>query len=302
MYRYDQYDHAVVQARVEEFRDQTRRRLEGKLTDDQFKPLRLKNGLYLQLHAYMLRVAIPYGTLNSAQMRKLAHIARKYDRGYGHFTTRQNIQYNWPKLEETPDILAELAEVEMHAIQTSGNCIRNITTDHFAGVAPDEIVDPRALCEILRQWSTFHPEFAYLPRKFKIAVNGSVEDRAAVLLHDIGLHVVKDEAGKVGLRVIVGGGMGRTPIIGHVIREFLPWQHMLTYCEAILRVYNLHGRRDNLYKARIKILVKALGVEEFTRQVEAEWEASKDSPSVIPEGELARVSAFFQPPAYQSLP
>src|SRR5687768_4648513 len=302
MYRYDHHDHAIVAERVAQFRDQTRRYLAGQLTDDEFRPLRLQNGLYIQRHAPMLRVAIPYGLLSSTQLRKLAHIARKYDRGYGHFTTRQNIQYNWPRPEDTPDILAELAEVEMHAIQTSGNCIRNITTDHFAGVAPDEIVDPRALCEILRQWSTFHPEFAYLPRKFKIAVNGSVEDRAAVLLHDIGLHVVKDEAGKVGLRVIVGGGMGRTPIIGHVIREFLPWQHMLTYCEAILRVYNLHGRRDNLYKARIKILVKALGVEEFTRQVEAEWEASKDSPSVIPEGELARVSAFFQPPAYQSLP
>jgi sulfite reductase (NADPH) hemoprotein beta-component len=302
MYRYDAYDHSIVRDRVAQYRDQVRRYLAKELTDDEFRPLRLQNGLYIQRHAPMLRVAIPYGLLSATQLRKLAHIARKYDRGYGHFTTRQNIQFNWPRLEDTPDILAELAEVEMHAIQTSGNCIRNITTDHFAGVAPDEIVDPRALCEILRQWSTFHPEFAYLPRKFKIAVNGSVEDRAAVLLHDIGLHVVRNEAGEVGLRVIVGGGMGRTPIIGHVIREFLPWRHMLTYCEAILRVYNLHGRRDNLYKARIKILVKALGVEAFTRQVEAEWEAGKDSPSVIPEGELERVSAFFQPPAYQSLP
>jgi sulfite reductase (NADPH) hemoprotein beta-component len=299
MYRYDHYDHAIVAERVAQFRDQTRRYLAGQLTDDEFRPLRLQNGLYIQRHAPMLRVAVPYGILSSAQLRKLAHIARRYDRGYGHFTTRQNVQYNWPKLEEVPDILAELAEVEMHAIQTSGNCIRNITTDHFAGVAPDEIVDPRALCEILRQWSTFHPEFAYLPRKFKIAVNGSVEDRAAVLLHDIGLHVVKGDSGEVGLRVIVGGGMGRTPIIGHVVREFLPWRHMLTYCEAILRVYNRFGRRDNIYKARIKILVKALGVEEFTRLVEAEWEATKDSPAVIPEGELARVAAHFEPPAYE---
>ncbi len=301
MYRYDHYDKTLVRERVAQYRDQIRRYLAGELTDDELRPLRLQNGLYIQRHAPMLRVAIPYGLLSSTQLRTLAHIARKYDRGYGHFTTRQNIQYNWPKLEETPDILAELAEVEMHAIQTSGNCIRNITTDHFAGVAPDEIVDPRALCEILRQWSTFHPEFAFLPRKFKIAVNGSVEDRAAVLLHDIGLHVVRNDAGEVGLRVMVGGGMGRTPIIGHVIRAFLPWQHMLTYCEAILRVYNLHGRRDNLYKARIKILVKALGIEEFARQVEAEWEATKDSPSVIPEGELERVAAHFADPPYKSL-
>ncbi len=301
MYRYDTYDKTLVRERVAQYRDQIRRYLAGELTDDELRPLRLQNGLYIQRHAPMLRVAIPYGLLSSTQLRTLAHIARKYDRGYGHFTTRQNIQYNWPKLEETPDILAELAEVEMHAIQTSGNCIRNITTDHFAGVAPDEIVDPRALCEILRQWSTFHPEFAFLPRKFKIAVNGSVEDRAAVLLHDIGLHVVKNESGEVGLRVIVGGGMGRTPIIGHVIREFLPWRHMLTYCESILRVYNLHGRRDNLYKARIKILVKALGIGEFARQVEAEWEATKDSPSVIPDGELERVAAHFADPPYESL-
>jgi sulfite reductase (NADPH) hemoprotein beta-component len=302
MYRYDAYDHAIVRDRVAQYRDQVRRYRAGELTEDEFRPLRLQNGLYIQRHAPMLRVAIPYGVLSSRQLRRLAHIARTYDRGYGHFTTRQNLQFNAPRLEDTPDILEELAEVEMHAIQTSGNCIRNITTDHFAGVAPDEIVDPRALCEILRQWSTFHPEFAYLPRKFKVAVNGSVEDRAAVLLHDIGLHVVRDPAGEVGLRVIVGGGMGRTPVIGHVIREFLPWQHMLTYCEAILRVYNRHGRRDNLYKARIKILVKALGAGEFTRQVEAEWEATKDSPSVIPSEELARVSRFFEPPAYESLP
>ena len=302
MYRYDSYDHALVAERVAQFRDQTRRYLAGELTDDEFRPLRLQNGLYIQRLAPMLRVAIPYGLLSAAQLRMLAHIARKHDKGYGHFTTRQNIQYNWPKLEEVPDILALLASVEMHAIQTSGNCVRNITTDHFAGVAPDEIVDPRPLAEILRQWSTFHPEFAYLPRKFKIALNGAQADRAAVLLHDIGLHVVRDAAGEVGLRVIVGGGMGRTPIIGHAIREFLPWRHMLTYIEAILRVYNRYGRRDNIYKARIKILVKALGVAEFTRQVDAEWEASKDSPAVITDEEFARVAAHFQPHDYESLP
>ncbi len=301
MYRYDSYDQSLVDERVAQFRDQTRRYLAGELTDDEFRPLRLQNGLYIQRHAPMLRVAIPYGLLSSRQTRKLAHIARKYDKGYGHFTTRQNIQYNWPRLEEVPEILAELASVEMHAIQTSGNCVRNITTDHFAGVAPDEIVDPRALAEILRQWSTFHPEFAYLPRKFKIAFNGATTDRAAILLHDIGLHAVRNGAGDVGLRVIVGGGMGRTPIVGHVTREFLPWQHMLTYVEAILRVYNRYGRRDNIYKARIKILVKALGVPEFARQVEEEWEATKDSPSVIPQEEFDRVAAHFPPPAYETL-
>ena len=302
MYRYDSYDHALVAERVAQFRDQTRRHLAGELSEDEFRPLRLQNGLYIQRQAPMLRVAIPYGLLSAAQLRMLAHIARKFDKGYGHFTTRQNIQYNWPKLEEVPDILALLASVEMHAIQTSGNCVRNITTDHFAGVAPDEIVDPRPLAEILRQWSTFHPEFAYLPRKFKIALNGAESDRAAVLLHDIGLDVVRNAAGEVGVRVIVGGGMGRTPIIGHAIREFLPWRHMLTYIEAILRVYNRHGRRDNIYKARIKILVKALGVEEFTRQVDAEWEASKDSLAVITDAELARVAAHFEPHPYESLP
>jgi sulfite reductase (NADPH) hemoprotein beta-component len=299
MYRYDDYDHALVADRVAQFRDQTRRHLAGELSEDEFRPLRLQNGLYIQRHGPMLRVAIPYGLLSARQLRQLARIARRYDRGYGHFTTRQNIQYNWPKLEEVPDLLAELAEVEMHAIQTSGNCVRNITTDHFAGVAPDEIVDPRALCEVLRQWSTFHPEFAYLPRKFKIAVNGSVQDRAAVLLHDIGLHVLRNGAGEIGLRVIVGGGMGRTPIIGQVIREFLPWPHMLTYVEAILRVYNRHGRRDNSFKARVKILLKALGVEEFTRQVEAEWEATRESPSVIPKTELDRIATHFAPPSYE---
>jgi sulfite reductase (NADPH) hemoprotein beta-component len=301
MYRYDSYDHALVADRVAQFRGQTQRYIAGELSDDEFRPLRLQNGLYIQRHAPMLRVAIPYGLLSSKQLRKLAFIARKFDKGYGHFTTRQNIQYNWPKLEEVPDILAHLAEVEMHANQTSGNCIRNITTDHFAGVAADEIIDARPLAEILRQWSTFHPEFAYLPRKFKIALNGSETDRAAVLLHDIGLHVVRNGAGEIGLRVIVGGGMGRTPIVGHVIREFVPWQHMLTYCEAILRVYNRYGRRDNIFKARIKILVKALGVPEFARQVEAEWEASKDSPSVITDEELARVAAHFQPQPYEKL-
>jgi sulfite reductase (NADPH) hemoprotein beta-component len=303
MYRYDAYDHAIVAERVAQFRDQTRRYLAGELTDDEFRPLRLQNGLYIQRHAPMLRVAVPYGLLSSTQLRMLAHIARKHDRGYGHFTTRQNIQFNWPKLEETPDILALLAEVEMHAIQTSGNCIRNITTDHFAGVAADEIIDPRPLAEILRQWSTFHPEFAYLPRKFKIALNGAEADRAAVLLHDIGLHVIRNASGEVGLRVIVGGGMGRTPIVGHVIREFLPWRQMLTYCEAILRVYNRYGRRDNIYKARVKILVKALGIEEFARQVEAEWEiARKDSPAIITQEEFDRVAAHFEPRAYEGLP
>jgi sulfite reductase (NADPH) hemoprotein beta-component len=301
MYRYDHYDHALVAERVAEYRDQTQRFLAGKLTEDEFRPLRLRNGLYIQRHAPMLRVAVPYGLLSSTQLKMLAYIARTYDKGYGHFTTRQNIQYNWPKLEQVPDILALLAEVEMHAIQTSGNCIRNITTDHFAGVAADEIIDPRPLAEILRQWSTFHPEFNWLPRKFKIALNGSEADRAAVLLHDIGLHVIRNEAGEVGIRVIVGGGMGRTPIIGHVIREFLPWRHMLTYCEAILRVYNRFGRRDNIFKARIKILVKALGVEEFTKQVEAEWEATKESPSIITDEELARVAAHFEPHQYRKL-
>jgi len=302
MYRYDRYDHALVAERVAQFRDQTQRFLAGKLTEDEFRPLRLRNGLYIQRQAPMLRVAIPYGLLSSTQLRMLAHIARKYDRGYGHFTTRQNLQYNWPRLEDVPDILALLAEVEMHAIQTSGNCVRNITTDHFAGVAPDEIVDTRPLAEILRQWSTFHPEFNWLPRKFKIALSGSQSDRTAVLLHDIGLQLVRDEAGETGMRVIVGGGMGRTPIIGHVIREFLPWRHMLTYVEAILRVYNRYGRRDNLWKARIKILVKSLGPAEFARQVEEEWEATRDSPSVITDEELARVAAHFEPHPYEKLP
>ena len=299
MYRYDFLDRTLVAERVAQFRDQTRRFLAGELTEDEFRPLRLRNGLYIQRHAPMLRVAIPYGVLSSTQLRKLAHIARRYDRGYGHFSTRQNLQLNWPRLEDVPEILAELAEVDMHAIQTSGNCVRNITTDHFAGIAPDEIVDGRALAEILRQWSTSHPEFNWLPRKFKIAVNGASTDRTALLLHDVGLGLVRDAYGEVGVRISVGGGMGRTPMIGHVIREFLPWRHMLTYLEAILRVYNRYGRRDNLWKARIKILVKSLGPEEFGRQVEAEWEATRDSPSTITELELQRVCAFFAPPDYE---
>ncbi|HYC35141.1 MAG TPA: nitrite/sulfite reductase [Usitatibacter sp.] len=301
MYRYDRLDQTLVEERVAQFRDQTRRFLAGELTEDEFRPLRLQNGLYIQRHAPMLRIAVPYGLLSSRQLRTLAALARRYDRGYGHFTTRQNLQLNWPKLEDVPEILAELASVEMHAIQTSGNCIRNITSDHFAGIAPDEIVDPRVLAEILRQWSTLHPEFAYLPRKFKIAINGSVEDRTAVLLHDIGLHVVRDAAGELGLRVVVGGGMGRTPMIGHVIREFLPWREMLTYLEAILRVYNRHGRRDNLYKARIKILVKGLGVEEFARQVESEWETGRTSQGLLTADELERVAAHFPDPPYEAL-
>ena len=301
MYRYDQYDHQIVRERVAQFRSQVERRISGELTEDEFRPLRLQNGLYLQRHAYMLRVAIPYGLLSATQMRKLGHIARKYDRGYGHFTTRQNIQYNWIELEQTPDILAELASVEMHAIQTSGNCIRNITSDQFCGVAADERADPRPYIEILRQWSTFHPEFAWLPRKFKIAVNAAAEDRAAVQVHDIGLNLIRNEAGEFGFQVLVGGGLGRTPVIGSVIREFLPWQHLLSYTEAIMRVYNQYGRRDNKYKARIKILVKALGAEEFARQVEAEWLDLKDSPSTITPEELARVASYFAPPAYEAL-
>jgi len=302
MYRYDQYDHQIVRERVAQYRDQVRRRISGELSEDEFRPLRLQNGLYLQRHAYMLRIAVPYGLLSSAQMRMFAQIAREHDRGYGHFTTRQNIQFNWINLEETPDILAKLASVEMHAIQTSGNCVRNITSDEFCGIAPDEIVDPRPYCEILRQWSTFHPEFAYLPRKFKIAINGAQEDRAAIMVHDIGLSVVKNEQGETGFRVFVGGGMGRTPILGSEIRAFLPWQHMMSYIEAILRVYNQYGRRDNMYKARIKILVKAIGADEFARQVEAEWQDLKDGPSTLTEEELQRVAACFTAPAYDKLP
>jgi sulfite reductase (NADPH) hemoprotein beta-component len=302
MYRYDQYDHLIVKERVAQYRDQVRRRLSDELIEDEFRILRLQNGLYLQRHAYMLRIAVPYGLLASRQVRMFAHIARKYDRGYGHFTTRQNIQFNWIKLEESPDILAELATVEMHAIQTSGNCIRNTTSDELAGVAADEIVDPRPYAELIREWSTFHPEFAYLPRKFKIAISGSEQDRAATAVHDIGLHVIKNDAGEVGFRVLVGGGMGRTPILGSQIRDFLPWKHAMSYLEAILRVYNQYGRRDNIYKARIKILVKAIGPEEFARQVEAEWQDIKDGPSTLTEEELQRVANYFTEPAYETLP
>jgi sulfite reductase (NADPH) hemoprotein beta-component len=302
MYRYDTIDRTLVLERVAEYRDQLQRFLSGQLGEDEFRPLRLRNGLYIQRHAPMLRIAVPYGLLSSEQLRVLAHIAHRYDRGYGHFTTRQNIQFNWIKLEDTADILALLAEVQMHAIQTSGNCVRNITSDEFAGIAPDEIVDPRALAEILRQWSTFHPEFNWLPRKFKIAVSGAREDRAATAFHDIGLYLLRNAAGQLGVRVLAGGGMGRTPVIGSVIRDWLPWQHLLTYVESILRVYNLHGRRDNIYKARIKILVKALGVEEFTRQVEEDFARSVNGPSTLTPQELARVSAYFSAPAYEDAP
>jgi sulfite reductase (NADPH) hemoprotein beta-component len=302
MYKYDEIDQAIVDERVAQYRDQVRRFLAGELTDDEFRPLRLQNGLYIQRHAPMLRIAVPYGTLSSRQLRKLGDIAKRYDRGYGHFSTRQNLQLNWPKLEDTPDILAELATVQMHAIQTSGNCIRNITTDQFAGVAPDEIIDPRAIAEIMRQWSTFHPEFALLPRKFKIAVSGSKQDRAIVQAHDIGVEFYYDDKQKIAAKIWVGGGLGRTPILGEVIRDHVEWQHVLTYCEAIIRVYNLHGRRDNAFKARIKILVKALGIEEFKRQVEAEWVHLKDSPNTITESELTRVGQYFTSMPYETLP
>ncbi|MBN8846503.1 MULTISPECIES: nitrite/sulfite reductase [unclassified Sphingomonas] len=300
MYRYDKYDQAIVDARVEEFRDQARRRLAGQMTDDQFKPLRLKNGLYLQLHAYMLRVAIPYGTLNSRQMRMLAHIARKYDRGYGHFTTRQNIQYNWIKLEEAADILAELATVEMHAIQTSGESIRNLSSDQYAGAAADEILDPRPWAELLRQATTFHPEFSYLPRKFKIAVTAADEDRAAIRLHDIGLKLVRNEAGELGFEVYIGGGMGRTPFVAPLIRPFLPADNLFSYLEAALRVWNRGGRRDNIHKQRIKILVHDLGQEEFTRQVEEEWQHILRNNSDVPRAEVDRIAAYFAPPPFET--
>ncbi len=302
MYRYDTYDQTLVDERVAQFRDQTRRFLAGQLSEDEFRPLRLQNGLYVQRHAPMLRVAIPYGMLSSTQMRKLASIARRYDRGYGHFSTRQNIQFNWPVLETVPDILAELATVEMHAIQTSGNCIRNTTTDQFAGVAHDELIDSRAVCEIVRQWSTFHPEFAFLPRKFKIAINGSVQDRAATRVHDIGIHALEADDGSLGFRILVGGGLGRTPMIGHVIREWLPRGELLNYLDAVLRVYNRHGRRDNLYKARIKILVRDLTPAVFAEQVEEEWALLAGGPAFVPEAEYDRMEAFFASPAYETLP
>jgi len=299
MYQYDNYDQAIVDARVDEFRDQVQRRLANEITEDEFKPLRLMNGLYLQLHAYMLRVAIPYGTLSSKQLHMLAHIARRYDRDYAHFTTRQNLQYNWMKLHETPDLLADLASVEMHAIQTSGNCIRNISSDQFAGAAADEVADPRPYAELLRQWSSFHPEFSFLPRKFKIAVTASATDRAALQLHDIGLQLI-EQGGELGFRVLVGGGMGRTPMIGHWIREWVPVRQYLSYCEAILRVYNRYGRRDNIYKARIKILVHELGAEEFTRQVEAEWTLLEPLGIDAPPAEYDRIVAQFADPAYDT--
>jgi len=302
MYRYDKFDHQITGQRIAQFGDQVRRRMSGELTEDEFRILRLHNGLYLQVHAYMLRVAVPYGLLSSAQMRMLATVARKYDRDYGHFSTRQNIQFNWIKLEDAPAILADLARVEMHANQTSGNCIRNITCDEFAGVAQDEIVDPRPYAEILRQWSTFHPEFAYLPRKFKIAITGASEDRAATAVHDIGLTAVKNAQGEVGFRVLVGGDLGRTPILGTEIRDFVPWQHVITYIESIVRVYNEYGRRDNLYKARIKILVKAIGIDEFRRRVEADWQYTRNGPCTITAAELNRVAAFFTAPDYEQLP
>ena len=299
MYQYDQYDQSIVDARVEEFRDQVKRRLDGHMTEDQFKPLRLMNGLYLQLHAYMLRVAVPYGTLSSRQMRMLGHVARKYDRGYGHFTTRQNLQFNWIKLEDAPDILAELATVEMHAIQTSGNCIRNISSDQFAGAAADEVTDPRPWAELLRQWSTFHPEFTYLPRKFKIAVIAAPEDRAAMRLHDIGIELLERE-GVLGAKIFVGGGMGRTPMISHEIKDFITADELMSYLEACLRVYNRYGRRDNIYKARIKILLHELGPDEYRRQVEEEFAQVKMLGIDPPVAELERISAFFAPPTFET--
>ncbi|MDR1936230.1 MAG: nitrite/sulfite reductase [Candidatus Accumulibacter sp.] len=306
MYRYDSIDRRIVDARVAQHRGQVARHLAGTLADEELRPVRLQNGLYIERHGPMLRVAIPYGLLSSAQLRKLADISRRYDRGYGHFTTRLNMQFNWPKFEETPAILDELASVEMHAIQSSGACIRNITADKFAGVAPDELADPRPYCEIMRQWSTLHPEFAFLPRKFKIAVNGADEDRAMIRMYDLGLQLVRarpeDEASEIGLRVFAGGGMGRTPMVGRLLRDFLPRRHLLTYLEAVLRVYNRYGRRDNLYKARIKILVNALGVEEFARRVEEEWAFLKDGPETLTDEEFDRVAAYFAPPPYESLP
>jgi len=302
MYRYDQFDNEFVRARVDQFRDQVGRRLAGDLTEEQFKPLRLMNGLYLQLHAYMLRVAIPYGTLNGRQMRKLADIARRYDRGYGHFTTRQNLQFNWPKLEDVPEILSELADVEMHAIQTSGNCIRNVTADRFAGAAADEIADPRPYAEILRQWSSLHPEFTYLPRKFKLAVSGSDTDRAAIRVHDIGLQVARNAAGDLGFEVYVGGGQGRTPMLARLVREFLPEADLLAYCEAILRVYNLYGRRDNKYKARIKILMHETGLGELRRDIEAEFDDVRQGALALPETEIRRIEAYFAAPDFSTLP
>ncbi|MFO1392003.1 MAG: nitrite/sulfite reductase, partial [Agitococcus sp.] len=302
MYQYDAYDQKIVDQRVAQFRDQTQRYLAGELSEDEFRPFRLQNGLYVQRYAPMLRVAVPYGMLSSVQLRTLANIARDYDRGYAHISTRQNIQYNWPELARVPDILADLAKVQMHAIQTSGNCIRNTTTDQFAGVVAGEIIDPRPTCELIRQWSTFHPEFAFLPRKFKIAVNALPDtDRAATAVHDIGIYIVKNETGEIGYKVLVGGGLGRTPIIGSIIREFLPQNELIAYLDAVLRVYNLYGRRDNKYKARIKILVKALTPEVFAQKVEAEFAHTKTEAMLVPAEEFARLASFFTEPAYQSL-
>lgn len=301
MYQYDDYDRALVFERVAQFRDQVERFMAGELSEEEFLPLRLQNGLYMQKHAYMLRVAIPYGTLSAEQMRTLASIASDYDRGYGHFTTRQNMQFNWIELHQVPDILQRLAQVNMHAIQTSGNCVRNITTEAFAGVAADELIDPRPLAEILRQWSTINPEFLFLPRKFKIAICSAKQDRAAIMMHDIGLYLYPGHDGQMLLRVIVGGGLGRTPILGLQIRDGLPWQHLLSYVEAVLRVYNRHGRRDNKYKARIKILVKALGIEAFAKEVEEEWQHLKDGPAQLTEDEYQRVASAFVPPSYRTL-
>ncbi len=301
MYVYDQYDQQIIDERVAQYRDQTRRFLDEELTEEEFRPLRLQNGLYVQRLAPMLRIAVPYGLMNSIQLRKLAEISRSYDKGYAHISTRQNIQLNWPKLAEVPDILAELATVQMHAIQTSGNCIRNTTTDQFAGVACDELEDPRPLCEIIRQWSTLHPEFAFLPRKFKIAVCGSAQDRAAIHYHDIGIELLANDQSEIGLKILVGGGLGRTPVIGSVVCEWLDKKHLLTYLEAILRVYNKHGRRDNKYKARIKILVKAMGIDAFRAAVEQEWTALKDGPSTLTDQELTRARSFFDAPDYQIL-
>jgi sulfite reductase (NADPH) hemoprotein beta-component len=302
MYRYDEFDHAFVRERVAQFRDQVARRLSGDLDEDQFKPLRLQNGLYLQLHSYMLRIAVPYGTLDPRQVRMLARIAREYDKGYGHFTTRQNLQFHWPQLKDVPDILERLAEVEMHCIQTSGNCIRNVTADHFAGVSADEVADPRPYAEILRQWSSLHPEFIFLPRKFKIAVTGAPVDRAAIQFHDIGYEVKRNGKGELGFAVYIGGGMGRTPMLAKKIRDFLPEEDLLAYSEAILRVYNMHGRRDNKFKARIKILVHEAGVDAITEQVEAEYEANRAGVLRLPEDEVQRIAAYFAPPAYKELP
>ncbi len=302
MYKYDAVDTAIVKQRVAQFRDQVKRHFDGELSAADLQPLRLRNGLYMQIHAHMLRVAIPYGLISSAQMRTMAHIATKYDKGYAHFTTRQNIQYNWPELADVPDILDELADVEMHAIQTSGNCIRNTTSDQYAGVAKDEIIDPRPYCEIIRQWSTLHPEFYWLPRKFKIAVTGATNDRAAVQFHDIGLEVVHNQANEIGFKVYVGGGLGRTPVIGKVIKEFLPREDILSYCDAILRVYNLHGRRDNKYKARIKILVNAMGIDAFREEVEADWEFTKNGELKLHDEDFAKMAEFFPAPAYDDLP